>query len=389
MEKKKVTLIFGTRPEAIKMAPVYMELKKNPNIQTGVIVTAQHREMLDQFLDLFKIKTDYDLDVMTRNQTLTHITNKVLSGLEDIFQKDRPDLILVQGDTTTSFSASLAAFYQKIAVGHIEAGLRTDDIYDPYPEEINRRLITTLSSLNFPPTWLATSNLLKAGVSENTIFQAGNTVIDALFWILERSENLFPDDIKNKIIPDKRMLLVETHRRENLGKPMEQICHALKRLVQDFSDTQVIFPVHKNPRVREVVFPILENVDRVTLLDPVDYPVLVELMKRSHLILTDSGGIQEEGPSLAKPVLVLRRTTERPEGIEAGTARLVGVDAENIYAQASRLLKDQNEYDHMARAANPYGDSHASRRIVEAIEYFFGLRDKKPDKFNYKKPVYM
>jgi len=383
--KKKVAVIFGTRPEAVKLAPVIKELERHKDIiDTSVIVTAQHREMLDQVLNLFGIVPDRDLDIMEKNQTLTRITVKALEGLEKIFMEEKVDLVITQGDTTTSFVAALAAFYQKISVGHVEAGLRTDNKYDPYPEEMNRRLITTLGDLNFAPTTLAVENLKKNGVNEETIFLTGNTVIDALLYIVNREDTKIPPYIKSKIIPGKRILLVEAHRRENLGKPMENICRALSKLINDFPNTQLIFSVHRNPKVRETVFPMLEDISRVILLEPVDYPVLVNLMKESYLILTDSGGIQEEGPSLGKPVLVMRRTTERPEGVDAGTAKLVGVETDDIYKAASKLLTDKNEYDKMAHTANPYGDGQAARRTVEAILYYFGFRDKKPDEFGIK-----
>lgn len=381
--KKKVAVIFGTRPEAVKLSPVIMEMKKQPQIETRVYVSAQHREMLDQVLELFEIKPDRDLDIMEKNQTLTRITVKALEGLRDVLKKEKPDLILVQGDTTTAFTAALAAFYRKIPVGHVEAGLRTDNRYDPFPEEMNRRLITTLADLNFAPTRLAEHNLKKAGIPENLIFRTGNTVIDALLHVANNSWKMFPEEIKNKLLPDKRILLVEAHRRENLGEPMEQICQALLKLVENFPDTQVVFPVHRNPKVRETVFPALEEKHRITLLDPVDYPTLVELMKRCYLILTDSGGIQEEGPSLGKPVLVMRKTTERPEGVEAKTAKLVGVNANHIYTEASELLSDREKYNAMARSVNPYGDGYAARRIVEIILYYFKMREEPPEEFIY------
>jgi len=383
LNQKKVALVFGTRPEAVKMAPVIMELKKHKEIKTLVFVTAQHREMLDQVLSLFDITPDRDLDIMKHDQTLTHITTSALEGLESIFMEDKPDMVLVQGDTTTSFAAALAAFYHKIPVGHVEAGLRTDKKYDPYPEEMNRRLITTIGDLNFAPTSLSVSNLLQNGISAENVFCTGNTVIDALLYIAERSDELTPPEINDKIIPGKRILLAEAHRRENLGTPMEEICEALSRLVKNYPDTQLIFPVHRNPRVRETVMSMLSGRERITLLEPVDYPVLVSLMKKSYLILTDSGGIQEEGPSLGKPVLVMRRTTERPEGVEAGTAKLVGVSAENIYNEASVLLDDEEAYNKMAKTVNPYGDGQAARRTVEAILYYFGLRKERPETFSH------
>ncbi|MCD4784207.1 MAG: UDP-N-acetylglucosamine 2-epimerase (non-hydrolyzing) [Candidatus Eremiobacteraeota bacterium] len=383
--KKKVAIVFGTRPEAVKLAPVIIELKKHEDkIDTLVVVTAQHREMLDQVLNLFEIVPDRDLDIMEKNQTLTRITVKALEGLEKIFIEEKVDLVITQGDTTTSFVAALAAFYQKIAVGHVEAGLRTDNKYDPYPEEMNRRLITVLGDLNFAPTSLAVENLRKSGVSDDTIFLTGNTVIDALLHIANREDSVIPPEIRSKIIPGKRILLVEAHRRENLGKPMENICRALLSLVNDFPDTQLIFSVHRNPKVRDTVFPMLRDKERITLLEPVDYPVLLSLMKKSYLVLTDSGGIQEEGPSLGKPVLVMRKTTERPEGVDAGTAKLVGVETENIYKSASELLTDSAAYEKMAHTANPYGDGQASRRTAEAILYNFGFRDERPDEFGTK-----
>lgn len=379
--KKKIAVVFGTRPEAVKMAPVILEMNKHENLEARVIVTAQHREMLDQVLSLFDITPHRDLNIMKQNQTLTDITTRALEGLEKVFLEEDIDLVLVQGDTTTSFVAALAAFYRKIPVGHVEAGLRTDTKYDPYPEEMNRRLITTLGDLNFAPTPLSVENLIKNGIEKDKIFQTGNTVIDALLHIADREETVIPQEIKDKLIPGKRILLVEAHRRENLGKPMENICTALLKLANDFPDTQLVFSVHRNPKVRETVFPMLEGKERITLVEPVDYPVLVRLMKESYLILTDSGGIQEEGPSLAKPVLVMRRTTERPEGVDAGTAKLVGVETEDIYREGALLLTDSEAYDKMAKTANPYGDGHAARRTVEAILYHFGLRAEKPDEF--------
>jgi UDP-N-acetylglucosamine 2-epimerase (non-hydrolysing) len=385
--KKKVAVIFGTRPEAVKMAPVIMELKKRPEIDTRIFVTGQHREMLDQVNELFDIIPDRDLNLMKSNQTLTHITTAALEGLEKVFEEDKPDLVLVQGDTTTSFTAALAAFYQKIAVGHIEAGLRTDNKYDPFPEEMNRRLITVLGDLNFAPTPLSVDNLRKNGIDDANIFMTGNTVIDALLYIAERSDQMMPGEVRMKLQEDKRMLLVEAHRRENLGKPMEQICRALRRIIDEFPDTQIVFPVHRNPKVRETVFSMLQGHERITLLEPVDYPLLVGLMKKCFMVLTDSGGIQEEAPSLGKPVLVMRRTTERPEGVDAGTAKLVGVDEDVVYREARNLLKNQDEYNRMARSVNPYGDGQAARRTVEAILYFFGIKDSRPDEFDYRKTL--
>ncbi len=379
---RKVALIFGTRPEGVKMAPVVLELQKRKCITTQVIVTAQHREMLDQVLSLFDIIPDKDLDIMEPGQTLTRITTKALTGLETLFSEDPPDLVLTQGDTTTAFTASLAAFYQKIPVGHVEAGLRTDTIYDPFPEEMNRRMISTIASLNFAPTPLSVENLLRFGVSRDTVFLTGNTVIDALMHIVEKRADSAPGEIRRLIRPGMRMLLVEAHRRENLGEPMENICRALLGLVEDYPDTYIIFPVHRNPRVRETVFSILKDHDRISLLEPVDYPALVYLMKESYMILTDSGGIQEEAPSLARPVLVMRRTTERPEGIEAGTAKLAGVKEADIYRLGGELLKNPEIYKAMAKMANPYGDGRAAVRIADAIEHHFQLRSQPMDPFH-------
>ncbi|HPZ08353.1 MAG TPA: UDP-N-acetylglucosamine 2-epimerase (non-hydrolyzing) [Candidatus Eremiobacteraeota bacterium] len=381
MAKIKIVSIFGTRPEAIKMAPVVSVLKSFPEkIFSLVLVTAQHREMLDQFLNFFSIKPDYDLNIMQEKQTLSQITCRALVGVEKVLKQEKPDLILVQGDTTTVFAASLAAFYQKVKVGHIEAGLRTDDKYNPFPEEINRRIAGVLADLHFAPTVQAKNNLLCSGIAEANIFVTGNTVIDALFSILTitEKEELLPSYIYNS---KNRLILVEAHRREN-WKDMTNICEALTGIIQDFPDTEIVFPVHRNPVIRETVYPLLEGHERIHLIEPVDYPTLINLQKRSYIILTDSGGIQEEAPSLGKPVLVLRRTTERPEGIEKGTAKLVGTERENIYNSASLLLKDREEYRKMSMASNPYGDGRAALRIVEAILYRFGFSSSPPEEFN-------
>ncbi|MEW6279174.1 MAG: UDP-N-acetylglucosamine 2-epimerase (non-hydrolyzing), partial [Candidatus Eremiobacterota bacterium] len=351
--------VFGTRPEAIKMAPVVAALQTHPEFRVTNVVTAQHREMLDQVMDLFGIHPHVDLNIMRPGQTLFGITTRALEGLEQVLLEHRPDLVLVQGDTTTAFVAGLAAFYCKIPVGHVEAGLRTNNRYEPFPEEVNRRLLTTLSDLQFPPTRTSAEVLLSLGLPAESIFQTGNTVIDALNTILTRTPAGLPTDLVDAP-PNSRILLVETHRRENLGRPMQEICEALRTLVQNFTDTLLVFSVHKNPQVREVVFPALSGLERTVLLEPVDYPVLLRLMRESTLILTDSGGIQEEAPALGKPVLVLRRTTERPEGIEAGVSRLVGTDRHTIVEEATRLLTDPQEYRRMSQVANPYGDGRAA-----------------------------
>lgn len=370
----KVMTVFGTRPEAVKMCPVVLELQRYPEkLDVVVAVTGQHREMLQQVLDVFGITPQYNLDIMRPKQTLTGITTRALEGLEGIIMQERPDIILAQGDTTTTFVASLAAFYNKVAVGHVEAGLRTDNKYDPFPEEMNRRLTTVMADLHFAPTSAAKQNLLAEGVPESKIHVTGNTVIDALLSVAESDM----DDAGIPGLPTdmtgRRMILVTAHRRENWGEPMGRICAAIKLIVNAFPDTEVVFAVHKNPIVREVVFKELGEVDRIHLIEPPDYAPFVHLLKRSHLILTDSGGVQEEAPALGKPVLVMRKTTERPEGVEAGTAMLVGTDADEVFQAASRLLADQNAYNNMARAVNPYGDGGASARIREALFTYFGL----------------
>lgn len=367
----KVMSVFGTRPEAIKMAPVLIELAKHKKeISSKIVVTAQHRHMLDQVMDLFCLKPDMDLNIMTPNQTLFDITNKTMLGMEEIFKKYKPDIVLVQGDTTSAFASALAAFYEKIAVGHIEAGLRTDDLYNPYPEEANRRFISVVATLNFAPTKWAADNLKSSGVKKN-IYVTGNTVTDALFYILKKDKKRkikLIDEIKAR---KNKIIFVETHRRENLGKPMRDACTALKKIINEFKDVEVVFSVHKNPKVREVVYPVLEKVDRVHLLEPLEYTDLVKYISASHIILTDSGGIQEEAPSLGKPVLVLRKTTERPEGIQKGVAKLAGTDTEKIFKMASKLLKNKKEYEKMSKAVNPYGDGFAAKRIVDIILRYF------------------
>jgi UDP-N-acetylglucosamine 2-epimerase (non-hydrolysing) len=372
--------IFGTRPEAIKMAPVIRALEAEPQVRVTCVVTAQHREMLDQVVDLFGLRPHIDLNIMQADQSLFQITRRALEGLEPVLEREKPDLVLVQGDTTTAFAAGLAAFYRKIPVGHIEAGLRTERRYDPFPEEMNRRLLTRLADLQFAPTPRARENLLREGIPAEDIFLTGNTVTDALAYIAQHLPPGLPPEVP-PVPAGSRILLVETHRRENLGAPMEEICRTLRNIVQNFTDCHLVFSVHRNPRVREVVIPALQGRERVILLDPVDYPTLVRLMRESYLILTDSGGIQEEAPSLGKPVLVLRRTTERPEGIASGNALLVGTDAETIWREASRLLTDREAYARMSRAANPYGDGQAARRTVQAILYRFGRSDRRPDEF--------
>lgn len=376
----KVMTIFGTRPEAIKMALVVKELLKHPEIEVKVCLTAQHREMLDQVVDLFGLPVDYDLDVMKSGQSLYDITSRVLCRLEKVLQTEKPDYVLVHGDTTTTFTAALAAFYQQIKVAHVEAGLRTGNLASPFPEEANRQLTGILADLHFAPTETAKNNLIRENKKKENIFVVGNTVIDALLSTVKENYRFADKEIED-IEEHKRVILVTTHRRENLGTPMHHVYKALRRLVETVPHTEVVFPVHRNPLVREAVEEELEGVPGIHLVEPMEYEPFTNLMARSSIVLTDSGGIQEEAPSLGKPVLVLRDTTERPEAIEAGTVKLVGTDENLIYETAYRLLTDKKSYDAMSEAVNPYGDGKASERIVETLLYRSGLSDKKPSKF--------
>lgn len=368
---KKVMVVFGTRPEAIKMAPVVEALRATDGIQTIVVATAQHRQMLDQVLELFGIVPDEDLNVMTPGQNLADLTARVLTGMAGVIEKHAPDLVLVHGDTSTTLATSLAAYYHRTPVGHVEAGLRTGNIYSPWPEEANRRLTAPLSTLHFAPTEQSRRNLLNEGVAEGSIHVTGNTVIDALFAVVNKIE---ADAALNSelalrfpfLVPDKRLVLVTGHRRENFGEGFEQICHALKEIASR-GDVQVVYPVHLNPNVQGPVNRILGGAAGVHLIEPLDYLPFVYLMSRAHVIITDSGGIQEEAPSLGKPVLVMRDTTERPEAIEAGTVLLVGTDSQRIVQEANRLLDDERAYGAMSRAHNPYGDGLAASRIVEVV----------------------
>lgn len=375
----KVMTIFGTRPEAIKMAPVVSELARHPEFSVCVTVTAQHREMLDQVLRLFAITPDYDLDIMAPGQTLYDVTSRALLGLRTCLQQERPDVVLVHGDTTTTFAGALAAFYEQIPVGHVEAGLRTGDIYSPFPEEMNRRLTGRLARYHFAPTPETKANLLRENVAEESIFVTGNTVIDALLQTVGRpfDANMLPV----KLDPSRRTLLVTTHRRENLGDPMRDVYRALRRILEDVPNLELVFPVHKNPAVREVVWAELGDVPHVHLIEPLDYEPFAQLMAQSDLILTDSGGIQEEAPGLGKPVLVLRDTTERPEAVAAGTVNLVGTAEEDVYREAKRLLTDDDAYRRMANSINPYGDGKAAGRIAQALLYAYGKTAKKPPEF--------
>ena len=364
MEKIKVMSIFGTRPEAIKMAPLVKELESRKEIESIVCVTAQHREMLDQVLETFKITPDYDLNIMKQGQTLGDITTRALNGVETVIKEAKPDIVLVHGDTTTTFAGALAAFYNQVAIGHVEAGLRTYDKYSPFPEEMNRQMVDCMTDMYFAPTTLSKENLLKQNIDESKIYITGNTAIDAM-------DTTVDDNYKHPELEwlknNERLILLTAHRRENLGDPMRNIFRAVKRITDEFEDVKVIYPIHKNPKVREVAREIFGDSDKIKLIEPLEVFDFHNFQNKSYIIMTDSGGIQEEAPSLGKPVLVLRDTTERPEGIDAGTLKLVGTDEEIIYEEAKKLLSDKKEYEKMSHASNPYGDGHASERIVDAI----------------------
>jgi UDP-N-acetylglucosamine 2-epimerase (non-hydrolysing) len=374
----KVMTIFGTRPEAIKMAPLVLELQKYPDVFDSVVtVTAQHRQMLDQVLDIFQITPDYDLNIMKDRQTLTDVTTRGLEGLDQVMKEAKPDIVLVHGDTTTTFIASLAAYYNQIVIGHVEAGLRTWNKYSPYPEEMNRQLTGVLADLHFSPTTKSAENLMRENKKEENIFITGNTAIDALETTVK---NTYSHEVLDSIGED-RLILMTAHRRENLGEPMRSMFRAIKRIAEEHKDVQIVYPVHLNPAVREVADEILGDHARIHLIEPLDVIDFHNFANRSYLILTDSGGVQEEAPSLGVPVLVLRDTTERPEGIEAGTLKLAGTDEETIYQMANELLSDHTAYEKMAKAANPYGDGQASRRIADAIRFYFKDTDKRPELF--------
>ena len=364
----KVMSIFGTRPEAIKMAPLVKELERRKEIESIVCVTAQHREMLDQVLNTFDIKPDYDLNIMKQGQSLADVTTRALVGLEEVIKEVKPDIVLVHGDTTTTFAGALAAFYNQVAIGHVEAGLRTYDKYSPYPEEMNRQMVDRLSDMYFAPTQISKNNLLKENIDESKIYITGNTAIDAMSTTVDENYT-YPE--LDWINAGERMILLTAHRRENLGEPMRHIFRAIKRIVDEFNDVKVIYPIHMNPKVREVANEVFGDADRVKLIEPLEVFDFHNFQNKSYIILTDSGGIQEEAPSLGKPVLVLRDTTERPEGIKAGTLKLVGTDEDVIYEETKKLLLDKKEYEKMSKASNPYGDGHASERIVDAIIKYF------------------
>ena len=360
----KVISIFGTRPEAIKMAPLVKKLEKRKEIESIVVVTAQHRQMLDSVLDTFKIKPNYDLNIMKQGQTLGEITTRALTGLEEVIQKEKPDIVLVHGDTTTTFAGALAAFYNGVSIGHVEAGLRTYDKYSPYPEEMNRQMVDCMTDMYFAPTLMSKENLLKEGKDKSKIYVTGNTAIDAMSTTIK---NNYTHPELEWIKQNEKMILLTAHRRENLGEPMRNIFKAVKRITDEFCDVKVIYPIHLNPKVREIANEIFDGDDKVHLIEPLEVFDFHNFQNKSYIILTDSGGIQEEAPSLGKPVLVLRDTTERPEGIKSGTLKLVGTDEETIYNETKKLLTNQKEYEKMSRASNPYGDGHASEKIVDAI----------------------
>lgn len=379
MKKIKVMTVFGTRPEAIKMAPLVLKLKKDERFEEVTVVSAQHREMLDQVLDIFKIKPDYDFNIMHKNQTLEDITSKVMIDLSKVIKEEKPDVVLVHGDTTTSFSAGLSAFYQQTTLGHVEAGLRTWNKYSPFPEEMNRQMTDDLADLYFAPTELSKSNLIKENHKENHIFVTGNTAIDALEQTVQKD---YHHAVLDEITPGNKVILVTMHRRENQGEPMRRVFKVMRQVIDSHSDVEIIYPVHLSPKVREVANEVLGGDPRIHLIEPLDVVDFHNLAKRSYFIMTDSGGVQEEAPSLGKPVLVLRDTTERPEGVKAGTLKLVGTQVDSVRENMLTLIEDKEAYDKMANAKNPYGDGHASERIMDAIYYYFN-QDKveRPENF--------
>ncbi len=380
MSKISVMTVFGTRPEAIKMAPLALELARRPEFEARCCVTAQHREMLDSVLDIFQITPDYDLDIMEPRQTLSTITSKCLTGMDGVLEQAKPDLVLVHGDTSTTFAGALAAFYHKIPVGHVEAGLRTYDKWSPYPEEINRKLVGAIADLHFCPTAANRNNLARENIQEG-VFITGNTVIDALQTTVVKDFSFSEKVLNDLDYAMRKVLLVTCHRRENYGTPMANIMTALRRVADTFPETELVYPVHLSPVVQEAAHKYLDGHPRIHLIPPLDVREMHNLMARCHLVMTDSGGLQEEAPALGKPVLVLRRETERPEAVAAGTVRLAGVEEETIFLMASQLLSDPLEYDKMAHAVNPYGDGRACRRIADAIAWHFGRRDAPPAEF--------
>lgn len=380
MKPVTVMTIFGTRPEAIKMAPLALELQKRPGIRALCCVTAQHREMLDSVLEIFKLKPDYDLNIMQPRQTLSTITSKCLTGMDDVLNEAKPDLVLVHGDTSTTFAGALAAFYHQIPVGHVEAGLRTYDKWSPFPEEMNRKMVGAIADLHFCPTVANQKNLQRENITQG-VFLTGNTVIDALQTTVVKDFTFAEDILNNLDYENRKVILVTCHRRENYGQPMTNIMTALRRIADAFPEVELVYPVHLSPVVQEAAHKYLDNHPRIHLIAPLAVDEMHNLMARCHLVMTDSGGLQEEAPALGKPVLVLRKETERPEAVEAGTVKLAGVEEEVIFSMASELLTKPAAYQAMAHAVNPYGDGQACRRIADAIEWHFGLRADKPDEF--------
>ena len=380
--RRKIALIFGTRPEAIKMAPVVKALCSQSDIfEPIVIATAQHREMMDQVLKIFQIKPAIDLNIMRPEQSLSDVLHACVTKIGKIFEKLRPDIVLVQGDTTSTFAGALSAFYHKIPVGHVEAGLRTGDKYRPFPEEINRRLTTQLTDVHFPPTSRAKDQLLREGISPESIYLTGNTVVDALLQISGHEFDIAKLGIRNGFL-DKKLVLVTVHRRESFGEPIRNVCRAVRRLAEEFAEEISVFiPAHRNPEAWNAVHEVLGKLPNVMITSPIEYLPLVHLLKRANFVITDSGGIQEEAPTFGKPVLVAREKTERPEGIDAGVVELVGLDENHIFSSASRLLRDKNAYDKMSRVVNPYGDGKAAVRIVGALKHFFGFTSERPSEF--------
>ncbi|WP_108892047.1 non-hydrolyzing UDP-N-acetylglucosamine 2-epimerase [Staphylococcus haemolyticus] len=375
---KKIMTVFGTRPEAIKMAPLVKALEYDAELEPMIVVTAQHREMLDSVLHTFNIKPHYDLNIMKEGQTLSDITSRAMMKLEDVIKKERPDMVLVHGDTTTTFSGALAAFYNKVAIGHVEAGLRTRHKYAPFPEEVNRQMVSNLADLHFAPTKGAANNLLQENKSPDSIIITGNTAIDTLELTIQKE---YTSDIIRKH-QGKRIILLTVHRRENVGQPMINIYKAMRKIVDEYEDIVIVSPLHLNPKVRELAYEYLGEHERIELIEPLDVVDFHNFANKAYLILTDSGGIQEEAPSLNKPVLVLRDVTERPEGVTAGTLKVVGTDFDNVFKSTTEILENQMIYDQMALTQNPYGDGNASLRICESIKYYFGLTSKMPKSFN-------
>jgi len=380
---KKIAVIFGTRPDTIKMAPVIKELEKeSKHFELLTVATAQHRQMLDQVLDVFNIKPDYDLNIMQPKQTLASITKNTIEELDKVFEKEKPDMVLVQGDTTTTFVGSLAAFYRQIPVGHVEAGLRTNDKANPFPEEINRRLTSAIADLHFAPTSTAKKALLKENINPASVFVTGNTVIDALKIAVNKKYKFSTVKLNELVSQKKKIVLITMHRRENWGAPMQGACNAVRKLAEIYTDLNFIFPVHLNPLVREIVYPVLGNISNVHLIEPLDYPDFVNLLSKSYLAITDSGGVQEEAPHFGIPILVLRTVTERPEAVKYGTVKLTGLDEKKIFATAKKLIEDKEAYKKMASAVNPYGDGLSSKRTVQIIKNYFGLSKVVVKEFN-------